>query len=231
MTKVINRALATTFAVALIFGSGTFALADRGDKGHGQDKPKGKAHVVSVRDNDNDNDKGKDKDKDKKVKAPKNHGNSITAQSCVNPAGNQRGWCKSHMNGSFITGTVASINGGTALVTLSNGQQVTVNTAGRNLSVGQQITLRGSFGSNNVFMPTGGNYRNYGGPYAGASVRGLIVSVNGSSMQIAQGLSLVTVDISNAASRGAISGSLIPGRTVTVNGNWSGSTFVATSIQ
>ncbi len=199
MNKVINRALATAFAVGLIFGSGTFALADRDGKGH---------------------DKGH---------GDKNRGSS--AQSCVNPAGHQRGWCKSHMNGAFITGTVASINGSTALVTLSNGQQVTVNTRGRNLSVGQQVTLRGSFGSNGVFVPTNGNYSNYGGPYSGASVRGLIVSVNGNSIQIAQGLSLVTINDATAASRGAISGTLIPGRTITAYGNWSGSTFIATSIQ
>ncbi len=200
MNKVINRALATAFAVALIFGSGTFALADRDGHGKGHDK--------------GDKERG-----------------SSSAHSCVNPAGNQRGWCKSHMNGSFITGTVASINGGTALVTLSNGQQVTVSTRGHNLSVGQQITLRGSFGSNGVFVPTNGNYSNYGGPYSGASVRGLIVSVNGNSIQIAQGLSLVTINDSTAASRGAISGTLIPGRTITAYGNWSGSTFIATSIQ
>ncbi len=224
MTKAINRALATAVAVALIFGTGTFALADRGNR-QGEDNSKAKTHVVSVRDNDNDQGKGK------KAKDNKHNAYRGTSQSCVNPAGNQRGWCQSHMNGSFITGTVTSIHRGTALVTLSNGQQVTVNTAGRNLSVGQQITLRGGFGNNNVFVPTGGNYRNYGGPYSGASIRGLIVSVNGNSMPIAQGLSLVTVDISNAASRGAISGSLIPGRTVTASGNWSGSTFVATSIQ
>ncbi|HEX5275459.1 MAG TPA: hypothetical protein VFW34_09315 [Candidatus Rubrimentiphilum sp.] len=230
MTKVTNRALATALAVTLVFGSGTFALADRGGNGHGQDKAKAKTHAVSVRDNDNDNDNGKGKGKNKHDEASKHHGYRAS-QSCINPAGNQRGWCKSHMNGSFITGRVTSINGRTALVTLSNGQQVTVNTAGRNLNIGQQITLRGTFGSNGVFVPTGGNYNNYGGPYSGASVRGLIVSVNGSSMQIVQGLNLITVDISNAASRGAISGTLIPGRTITANGNWSGSTFVATSIQ
>jgi hypothetical protein len=199
MIKIINRALATAFAVALIFGSGTFALADKGghSKGH----------------------------------ANKNGGNSATAHSCVNPAGNVRGWCKSQMGGAFITGTVASINGSTALVTLSNGQQVTINTGGRNLSVGQQVTLRGSFGTNGVFAPSGGNYNNYGGPYSGASVRGLIISVNGNSIQIAQGLSLITINDSLAASRGAINGTLIPGRTITANGNWSGSTFLASSIQ
>ena len=142
-----------------------------------------------------------------------------TAHSCVNPAGNTRGWCKSQMGGSFITGTVASINGNTALVTLSNGQQVTINTGGRNLTVGQQITLRGNYGTNNVFVPSNGNYSNYGGPYSGASVRGLIVSVSGNSIQIVQGLSLITIDATNAAARGAINSTLIPGRTITASGH------------
>ncbi len=229
MTKVINRALAAAFAVALIFGSGTFALADRDGhgKGHGQNKAHAGAQVEASRGNENDN----DNDGGKNNHGSNGRGNSATAHSCVNPAGNQRGWCKSHMGGAFITGTVASINGGTALVTLSNGQQVTVNTEGRNLTVGQQITLRGTFGANGVFIPSNGNYNNYGGPYSGATVRGLIVSVSGNSIQIARGLSLVTINDSTAASRGAISGTLIPGRTITAYGNWSGSTFIATSIQ
>ncbi len=154
-----------------------------------------------------------------------------SSQSCINPAGNMRGWCKSHMNGAFITGTVTGINGNTAIVTLPNNQQVQIGTRGRNLRVGQQVTLRGSFGNGNVFVPTNGNYGNYGGPYSGASVRGLIVSVSGNSIQIAQGLNLITVNDANAAARGAISGSLYPGRTITASGNWNGSTFVANSIQ
>lgn len=224
MNKITNRALAAALAAGLIFGSGTYALADRGGNGHGQDKAKAKTHAVSIRDNDNDNDNNKHE-------AKKFKGANMSSKSCVNPAGNVRGWCKAHMNGAFITGTVSAINGNTALVTLASGQQISIYTAGRNLSVGQQITLRGSFGSNGVFVPAGGNYGRYNGPYSGASVRGLIVSVNGNSLQLAQGLSLITVDVSNAASRGAINGTLIPGRTITAVGNWNGSTFVATSIQ
>jgi hypothetical protein len=159
------------------------------------------------------------------------HGKSTTAHSCINPAGNTRGWCKSHMNGAFITGTVTNITGNTAIITLPNNQEVQINTGGRNLTVGQQVTLRGNFGAGNVFDPTGGNYSNYGGPYSGASVRGLIISVNGNSMQIAQGLSLITINDANAVSRGAISGTLYPGRTITAAGNWNGSVFYANSIQ
>ncbi len=159
------------------------------------------------------------------------HSNASTSQSCINPAGNMRGWCKSHMNGSFITGTVTSINGNTAIVTMPNNQQIQIGARGRNLRVGQQVTLRGNFGNGNAFVPANGNYSNYGGPFSGASVRGLIVSVNGNSIQIAQGLSLITINDANAASRGAINGSLYPGRTITASGNWNGSTFVANSIQ
>ena len=82
-----------------------------------------------------------------------------------------------------------------------------------------------------VFVPNGEPLSKFGGPFSGASVRGLIISVNGNSIQIAQGLSLITVDASNAAARGAINGVLVPGRTITAYGSWNGSTFVATSIQ
>ncbi len=197
MRKFTHRALAVAFAVSLIFGSASVALADKGDK-HGHDK---------------------------------NRGESESSQSCINPAGNMRGWCKSHMNGAFITGTVAGFRGNTAIIRLPNNQEVSINARGRNLHVGQQVTLRGNFENGNVFEPTNGSYRNYDGPYSGASVRGLIVSVNGNSIRIAQGLSLVTINDSNAAGRGAISGSLYPGRTITASGNWNGSTFVANRIQ
>lgn len=246
MKNFTNRALATAFAVSLILGSASVALADRGVNGHGNGhsntqgkshaKAQGKSHAkasvhakssVTVHGNNSNNGNKKNNQRNSNVSS----GNSATAHSCINPAGNTRGWCKSHMNGSFITGTVTSINGNTALITQSNGQQVTINATGRNLTVGQQITLRGNYGSNNVFDPTNGNYSNYGGPYSGASVRGLIISVSGNSVQIVQGLSLITVNDANAASSGAINGSLYPGRTITAYGSWSGSTFVATSIQ
>jgi len=221
MKNVTNRALATAFAVSLILGSASVALADRGGNGpgHGNDSVHAKSSVT-VHGNDGN-----------KRKSNVSRSNSAMAHSCINPAGNTRGWCKSHMNGSFIIGTVSSINGSTAMITLPNNQEVQINTGGRNLTVGQQITLRGNFGNGNVFYPTNGNYSNYGGPYSGASVRGLIVSVSGNSVRIVQGLSLITVNDANAASRGAINGSLYPGRTITASGNWNGSTFVANSIQ
>jgi hypothetical protein len=209
MNKIINRALATAFAVALVFGSSTFALANHGNGNGNNGNGHGKAHVKSAHANNA-------------------HGNSATAHSCINPAGNTRGWCKSQAGADYMTGTVTSVNGNTATVMLSNGQSVTVNANG--LTIGQRVTVRGTFGTNGVFVPSG-TYSNYGGPYSSASVHGLIISVSGNSIQIVQGLSIVTVDASNAVSRGAVNGTLIPGRTITAYGNWSGSTFVATSIQ
>ncbi|HET9392659.1 MAG TPA: hypothetical protein VFO29_03900 [Candidatus Rubrimentiphilum sp.] len=235
MKQLTNRALATAFALVLIAGSASAALADKDkDKGKHVHGNAANAHAKVVTRVDNDSrvkvDNDNDNDADKKVK--RSHGKSAMAQSCINPAGNMRGWCKSHMNGAFIMGTVTGINSDhTAIVTLANGQEVQINTGDRHLVVGQQVTLRGNFGNGNVFVPVGGNYKNFGGPFSGASVRGLIVSVNGNSIQIAQGLNLITINDANAASRGAISGSLFPGRTITAAGNWNGNIFYANSIQ
>jgi len=238
MNRLTNQALAAACAIALLFGSASAALADRGGNGHGNSghgnghaNAHASAHANTAvhgnsashsrnanRDNDNDNDSNESR----------HHGNSATAHNCVNPAGNMRGWCKQHGAGDFVTGTVTSINGNTATVALANGQTVSVNSNG--LSVGERITLRGSF-QNGVFVPSGRPLTNFGGPFAGASVSGTIVSINGNSLQLLRGLSLITVDISNAAARGAINGTLLPGRSITASGNWSGSTFIATSIQ
>jgi hypothetical protein len=241
MKEFTNRALAVAFALTLIVGSASVALADKdkgGKHGHGNSAnahanahAKASSSMHGKSESRNTGSMHGNNDNNSQGKVASSHGKSSTAHSCINPAGNMRGWCKSHMNGAFINGTVSSINGSTAIVTLANGQQVQINTSGRNLVVGQQITLRGNFGNGNVFDPTGGNYSNYGGPYSGASVRGLIISVNGNSMQIAQGLSLITINDANAASRGAISGTLYPGRTITAAGNWNGSVFYANSIQ
>ena len=129
MKNFTNRALATAFAVSLILGSGSVAFADRGGNGHGNGQTKthakasepaksakpAKAVKVHHTDTDNDNDNDRNKDNDSKAR-----GNSATAHSCVNPAGNTRGWCKSHAGGNYITGTVTAINGSTATVALSN---------------------------------------------------------------------------------------------------------------
>jgi len=231
MKHLTNRALAVAFALTLIVGSASVALADKdkgGKHGHGNSANAHAKISTSVR-GDNDNDSRGKRDNDSHGKRDNDsRGKSATAHNCINPAGNMRGWCKSHAGADFMTGTVTSVNGNQATVLLSNGQSVTINAAG--LSAGERVTLRGSF-QNGVFVPNGRPLSNFGGPFSGASVRGLIISVNGNSIQIAQGLSLITVDDSNAAARGAINGVLLPGRTITAFGSWNGSTFIATSIQ
>jgi len=231
MKHLTNRALAVAFALTLIVGSASVALADKdkgGKHGHGNSANAHAKISTSVR-GDNDNDSRCKRDNDSHGKRDNDsRGKSATAHNCINPAGNMRGWCKSHAGADFMTGTVTSVNGNQATVLLSNGQSVTINAAG--LSAGERVTLRGSF-QNGVFVPNGRPLSNFGGPFSGASVLGLIISVNGNSIQIAQGLSLITVDDSNAAARGAINGVLLPGRTITAFGSWNGSTFIATSIQ
>lgn len=241
MNKAINRALATAFAVALVFGSSTFALADKGGNGHGNSHANAhataKAHGNSASKSSaahgssamhGNSSTHRNTTVTNNSGSSKSRGNSATAHSCINPAGNTRGWCKSQTGANFMTGTVTAINGNTATVMLSNGQSVTVNASG--LTVGQQVTLRGSF-QNGVFVPNGSPLSNYGGPYTTASVHGMIISVSGNSIQLVQGLSIITVDASNAVSRGAVNGVLVPGRSITAYGSWNGSTFIATSIQ
>jgi len=246
MKEFTNRALAAVFALSLICGSASVALADRGGNGHANAKAKAHAKVsTSVHGKSaihaNSPARGSSAshaNSSSRVNGSipvASRGKSATAHSCINPAGNTRGWCKTHAGGDFITGTVTAINGNRATIALSNGQTTTINEQylidqGHGLTVGQQVTLRGSW-QNGVFVVNNGAYSNYGGPYSSASVRGLIISVSGNSIQIAQGLSLITVDASNAAARGAINGVLVPGRTITAYGSWNGSTFVATSIQ
>jgi hypothetical protein len=235
MKEFTNRALAAVFALSLICGSASVALADRG--GNGQANANANAHAKvptsvhgksATRGNSASHTNSSNRPNGAVPVSSSARGNSATAHSCINPAGKTRGWCKSHGGGDFMTGTVTSINGNLATVMLSNGQSVTVNASG--LTIGQHVTLRGSF-QNGAFVPNGQPLSNYGGPYSTASVRGLIISVNGNSVQVVQGLSLITIDDSDAAARGAINGALVPGRTITAYGTWNGSTFVATSIQ
>jgi len=205
MNQARSFTLAALWALGIAFGSGSVALADHGHgHGHGDAKHRGSAYA---------------------------NGHGGTAHSCVNPAGNTRGWCKTQGGGTYATGTVTSINGGIATVMLSNGQSVRVSASG--LTIGQQITLRGSYNGNGQFIVNGNScvYTNYGGPYSGASVRGTIISVNGNSIQIISGLHLISIDASNAFARGSVRAGLGVGQSITAYGNWNGSTFVATSIQ
>jgi len=246
MKELTNRTLATVLAVGLVCGSASIALADKGGNGNGHDHENAhansaaavhgnSAHMSSAHGNSAHGGNGANRANGYNSTVSSARGNSGTAHDCINPAGQMRGWCKSHAGGDFIRGTVTAINGNLAAITLSNGQIVNINdqyllNQGRGLTVGQQVTLRG-YWQNGVFVVNNGRYNNYGGPYSSASVRGLIISANGNSIQIAQGFSLITVNDSNAVARGAINGSLFPGRTITAFGSWNGSTFYANRIQ
>ncbi|PZR59564.1 MAG: hypothetical protein DLM50_00180 [Candidatus Meridianibacter frigidus] len=161
-------------------------------------------------------------------------------KNCINPAGKVRGFCKHGDNDNgrghltFVTGTVVSVSGNIATLRVDNGSIVQVNeqsllNRGIALAPGRHYTLRGSF-SGGVFIATGVTSV-FGGPYSGASIRGIIVSINGNTVRIAQGLNLITINDSRAAARGTIFGSLFIGRTITAFGNWSGSVFLANRIQ
>ena len=205
-----KQTLAAAVSALVIAGTGSIANADPG-KGHGGDKDHAKSAVHAT------------------VQT------SSGPHTCINPAGNVRGWCKSHVGASYLTGRITAVNGRTATVVLTNGQTVTLNdqyllNQGVHLTVGQTVTLRGLW-QNDVFVVNTGLYNPYAGPYTSASVSGIVLSVNGNSIQLIRGLSIITVDDTQAAARGAVSGVLTPGRNITVAGNWSGSTFVATSIQ
>lgn len=152
-------------------------------------------------------------------------GNSAMARSCVNPAGNIRGWCKGH-GGTFVTGTVSAINGSRAIITLTNGQTVTVRDAG-GLTVGQTVTLRGNYAGNGSFTVTNPIYTNYPGPFTGATVSGVVLSVNGNAVQILSGLRVISINDANAA----VNGGIYVGRSITATGNWNGNVFYANSIQ
>lgn len=204
MNTFTNRALAGALALTLTCVFSSAALAHPGN-GHGQSTVQ---HGNSGR-----------------------HGNSAIAHSCLNPAGHMRGWCQTHTGGDFVTGRVTGVNGNMATVLLSNGQTIDANTQylvnrGQVLTVGQQVTLRGLW-QNGAFDVNNGVYNNYSGSYSVASIKGMVLSVSGTTIQIAQGFNLVKINDANAA----VNGVLYPGRTITASGNWSGTTFVANTIR
>jgi hypothetical protein len=208
MTRLTNRALSGALALILTCGFTLTASADPGNA-HGH-----AAHTNSAMHGNSSR-----------------HGSSASAHSCLNPAGNMRGWCQKHTGGAFVTGRVTRRNGDMATILLPNRQSINADTQyllnhRQNLSVGQQVTLRGLW-QNNTFDVNNPAYNNYNGPYSAASVKGMIVSVSGSSVRIAQGFNLITISSANAA----VTGLLYPGRTITASGGWSGNTFLANSIQ
>lgn len=210
MKTFTNRALAGALALTLTCVFTSAALANPGH-GHGHSEAQ---HVNSSQHGNSGQ-----------------HGNSVTAHTCLNPAGSMRGWCRTHTGGDFVTGRVSRVNGNTAMVLLPNGQSINANTQyllnrAQMLTVGQQVTLRGLW-QNGALDVNNGVYSNYNGPYSVATLKGMVLSVSGTTVQIAQGLRLMKISDANAA----VNGVLYPGRTITASGNWSGSTFVANSIQ
>ena len=227
MNSFSKQALAAAFAAVLICGSSA-ALAD---PGNGQDKAKDKGHGHAQTHSASSMKSSSNSHHAKHTSMTSYSG----AHSCVNPARNTRGWCQTRTGGDFITGRVTAINSSNATILMSNGQTININeqyliAQGHGLTTGQQVTLRGAW-QNGVFDVNTGAYSNYVGPYSGATIRGMILSVNGNAVQIVQGLSLITINDANAVSRGAVNGALIPGRTISASGNWNGSTFFANSIQ
>lgn len=228
MNTFTNRALAGALALTLTCVFSSAALAHPGN-GHGQSTVQ---HGNSGR-HGNSGEHGNSRqhtDSDQHADASR-HGNSAIAHSCLNPAGHMRGWCQTHTGGDFVTGRVTGVNGNMATVLLSNGQTIDANTQylvnrGQVLTVGQQVTLRGLW-QNGAFDVNNGVYNNYSGSYSVASIKGMVLSVSGTTIQIAQGFSLVKINDANAA----VNGVLYPGRTITASGNWSGTTFVANTIR
>lgn len=170
-------------------------------------------------------------------------------QSCINPAGHERGWCKherrnarygsgNYGNYSTIAGTVIAVNGDIAQFRQNNGATITINQSGllrsgMGLNVGSYYTLRGYWNNNLFVAQSGGNTNGY--PYpnngnANATVQGVITSVNGDRVTIMQGLfQSITINDQQALNNGSAQ-NLYVGRSITAYGYWSGGTFFATSI-
>lgn len=172
-------------------------------------------------------------------------------QSCVNPAGHERGWCKhgnsnqygsggSNRGGNYstISGTVIAVNGDIAQFREDNGTTITVNQgsllgSGMGLNTGSHYTLRG-YWSNNMFVAQGNGSGGYGNgyPYPGGqtSIHGIITAVSNNRVTIMQGLfSSVTINDQQALNNGSAQ-NLYVGRSITAYGYWNGGTFYATSI-
>ena len=159
-------------------------------------------------------------------------GSSDSAHNCVNPAGNMRGWCKTH-RGSFrgagtLSGTVVSITGNVAVVRLDNGALISVNENGTALNVGQHYNLNGCY-QGNVFVLgcyTSGNYP--GG--ANQQLSGTILSISGNIVTLL-GLPPVSINVQAAIAANRTNGPLTVGRHITAYGSYRDGTFYATTIQ
>ena len=163
-------------------------------------------------------------------------GNSRTAHSCVNPAGNKRGWCKG--NGAYtgrygrgatsISGRVLAINGTTVSFLLDNGSTISVlDNNGTALNVGNRYTLVGHMVNGQFVLGSGNN--NYYGP-SNQTLSGTIMSVGNGTITLL-GLPPITINVQQAVNNGAINGGLSVGRSITAYGYYSNNVFYATAIQ
>lgn len=168
------------------------------------------------------------------------HGDDHGSQNCVNSRGHENESCNRNGNGNnrgttSISGTVLGFNNNTMQFRLDSGQVINVNTNnaqnnGTSYSIGGHYTLTGRY-ANGVFIANNNNnYNNNNGSNSNANIRGIITSVNGSSVTLLQGLTQVTIN-DQAAINNNQANNLYVTRTVTAYGYWNGGTFYATSIQ
>lgn len=128
--------------------------------------------------------------------------------TCVNPAGNQRGWCKNHKN---------------------RNNNCSYNNSG--YPNGYQYPSQYPYPNNGQYPnPNNGQYSgcynnngyngnpNNGYGYQNATIRGVITNVNGNIVSILQGLSTVSIDATQAFRSGRVNGQLYPTRTITAQG-------------
>ena len=242
----------TTALLAALFGAASFAGTAYSQALHPERAHSGllaSGPAIALADDDDNDDQGD--------RGERGRGNS---NSCINPAGHQRGWCKhgnrnGRYNGNYgsnystISGTVIAVNGDLVQFRQDNGATMTINQRnllnnGGGLNVGGHYTLRG-YWNNNMFIAQanggyyGGNnngYPNNGYPYPGnggnanASVQGVITAVNGNHVTIMQGLFQSITVDDQQALNNGSAQNLYVGRSVTAYGFWSGNTFYATSI-
>ena len=129
-------------------------------------------------------------------------GNGHGHHSCVNPAGNERGWCK-HNRGNCYSN--------------NNGYPYPYGYA----TPPPGYPYPNQYGN----CPTG-----YGSGY-NATLHGVITSVTGTRISNLQGLGTVTFDASQAFQYGRVNGNLYPSRTITAQGYYDqGGYFHATQI-
>ena len=136
-------------------------------------------------------------------------------QSCTNPAGNQRGWCKKHNRRGNGNGNCNYNYNGYP----NNGQNPYPNN-------GQYPYPNNGQYSNNGCNNSG--YNNNG--YSNATLRGVVTGVNGSTVSIVQGLGTITFDASQAFQTGRVNGQLYPTRSITAQGYYDNNRYFHATV-